>query len=187
MGLLFTTPGTQAILDTLNTAFDGPGKGLDFIRTNAGPKILAKIGKRNWQPGHLARMLRLLPFDQGGGQVPSDSPAKWWWFLRKRPGLLVTFDPIKIALADAILNQDSSNNNAPLNIVRVTFDHVELAGSANPNVVIFDAPLPGDPNGGMVRHITLFTVAVPPGKQDSQPPLDSDEQDIPVKPPWDKP
>ena len=191
MGLLFTTPGTRAIIDTLNTAFDGPGKGLDFIRNNAGPKILKKIEKRNWQPGHLARMLKLLPFDQGGGAVPPDSPGKWWWFLRKRNGLNVTFDPIRTALADAILKQDSNNNNAFLNIARVSFDHVELpnpnpANPPNPNVVIFDAPLPGDPNGALVRHITLFTVAV--SGQDMEPPLAGDEEDFPPnhKPPWDK-
>ena len=49
MGLLFTTEGTRRIIDTLNTAFDGPNRGLDVIRSalpNA-PKLSAKIASRN--------------------------------------------------------------------------------------------------------------------------------------------
>jgi hypothetical protein len=99
-------------------------------------------------------------------------------------GPTAAFAPIRNALADAILNQDSSGT--PLNIVRVSFDHVELAGKDNPNVVIFDAPLPGL-SGGNVRHITLFTVPVP-DIQDGSPfdPTDPDEPEPIVKPPWDK-
>src|SRR3982750_3850409 len=98
MGLLFTSPGTQRIIDTLNTAFDGPGLGLDFIRTKADPKILAKIAKRNWAPGQLSRMLKLLPFDQntGAANLPGET-KKWWWFLKKLVGNPATFGPIRNA------------------------------------------------------------------------------------------
>jgi hypothetical protein len=196
MGLLFTSDGTRRIIDTLNTAFDGPSPaggpaiGLDFIRTKADAKILTKIGKRNWAPGHLTRMLKLLPFDQhtGAADLPNET-KKWWWFVRKLVGNSATFGPIRTALADAIFKQDSYNGNAPLNIVRVSFDHVELPASTNPlipdpnpNVVIFDAPLPGAAGGGLVRNITLFTVNAK--LDDTPPPLSGDEQDISVKPPW---
>ena len=183
MGLLFTTPGTPQPRH-LNTAFDGPGKGLDFIRANAGPRILAKVGRRNWAPGHLARMLRLLPFDQATGSAPAPNETKrWWWFLRKLlGGNSAAFDSLRNALADAILNKDS--NGVPLKIIRVSFDHVELDVPPDANVVIFDSSLP---SGDTVRHITLFTKAVPAGSQDNPPTLGGDEQDFPVKPPWEKP
>lgn len=192
MGLLFTTPGTRAILDTLNTAFNGPkkGEGLDFIRNKMGAKIRSKVEKRNWNPGHLARMLQLLPFDQGGGGAGdfAKNSKRWWWFLKKTIGGPAIFKPLRNALADAILDTDTKGNK--LNIVRVTFDHVELESSdkgrdPNPNIVIYDAPLPGD-SGGKVRHITLFTAALKPSDEDTPPGLGSDEEYIPVKPPWDK-
>jgi hypothetical protein len=188
MGLLYTTEGTRRILDTLNTAFDGPGKGLDVIRKAApvGSALRRKIEGRNWKPGQLARILRLLPTDQGKakGARSDDETRRWFWFLNKVVGPSATFRPIRNALADAILNQDSKG--APLNIIRVSFDHVELADASNPNLVIFDAPLPGV-DGGSVRHITLFTVRVPEGSkfQDDPPPKDSDDPADLVAPPWE--
>jgi hypothetical protein len=175
----------------LNTAFDGPGKGLDYIRGSAPPgsKLRKLLEKRNWKPARLARALQLLPFDQGNsagppGKLRERDTKRWHWFLKNVVGPTAAFAPIRNALADAILNQDSSGT--PLNIVRVSFDHVELAGKDNPNVVIFDAPLPGL-SGGNVRHITLFTVPVP-DIQDGSPfdPTDPDEPEPIVKPPWDK-
>jgi hypothetical protein len=191
MGLLYTTEGTRRVLNTLNTAFDGPGKGLDYIRSSAPPgsKLRKLIEKRSWKPARLARMLQLLPFDQGNstgppGKLRDRDTRRWHWFLKNVLGASAAFPPIRNALADAILNQDSSGT--PLNLVRVSFDHVELTGKDNPNVVIFDAPLPGL-SGGNVRHITLFTVPVPE-IQDGTPfdPNDPDEPDPIVKPPWDK-
>jgi hypothetical protein len=189
MGLLHTTPGTRRILDTLNTAFDGPGKGLQFIRNAASPgsPLYRKVARRNWRPGTLARMLRLLPFDQA--KPPSagkaDETKRWFYFLRRVIGPTAAFPAIRDALADAILNQDSSG--AALNIVRVSFDHVELDGPANPNVVIYDAPVPGLP-GGNVRHITLFTVRVPDVIVDPQPDVPEPDEPPPIsKPPWEHP
>jgi hypothetical protein len=191
MGLLWTTEGTRRVLNTLNTAFDGPNKGLDFIRSAASPgsRLRKKIAKRDWKPGRLARMLKLVPVDQGnsaGPPKPSESKhkARWRYFLKNVLGPSAAFAPIRNALADAILNEDA--NGTPLKILRVSFDHVELASPANPNVVIFDAPQPGVP-GWSVRHITLFTVPVPEVIVEPQPdPVDSDEPDPIDNPPWDE-
>jgi hypothetical protein len=184
MGFLYTTEGTRRVLDTLNTAFDGPGKGLQFIRDKAPPgsNLWKLIETRNWKPGRLARMLQLLPFDQRKppGALVKREAMRWHWFLKNVVGTSATFAPIRNALADAILKQDSKG--APLNIVRVSFDHVELAGKDNPNVVIFDAPLPGATNGETVRHITLFTVPVPEIQEGTE--FDAVEPDAIVKPPW---
>lgn len=198
MGFLYTTEGTRRVLDTLNTAFDGPGKGLDFIRSSAPPdsKLRKLIERRNWRPARLAWLLQLLPFDQGSS-AGSPEPIKgrretkrWHWFLKNVVGPSATFPAIRNALADAILNQDT--NGTALNIVRVSFDHVELVGKDNPNVVIFDAPLPGV-GGGNVRHITLFTVPVPEKQPNGNPfdgtpfdPTAPDEPDPVVRPPWEK-
>jgi hypothetical protein len=196
MGLLFTTPGTQRILDTLNTAFDGPDKGLQFIRDHADSNILKKVDGRKWAPGHLAKMLKLVPFDQATGSpdVP-DETARWWWFLRKLVGKQATkdflFDPLCQALADAILKQDHTNGKAYYNIVKVSFDHVELPAAQTekddppPNLVIFDAPWPGIA-GAKVRHITLLTVRA--RDKDDPPSLDGDEKEIAEtpRPPWVK-
>src|SRR5579871_6692228 len=72
MGLLFTSKDTRRIIDTLNTAFDGPNGGLAAIRGMADPnssepvvqKRGQKIAEGKWKPGRLARMLQLLPYDQ---------------------------------------------------------------------------------------------------------------------------
>jgi hypothetical protein len=196
MGLLFTTPGTQRIIDTLNTAFDGPGKGLELIQGAAASKdskLGAMVATRNWMPGYLALMLDLLPYDQSPtnptrGPTFNADQRRWKYFLRKVLGPTAAFAPIRSALADAILKRDSSG--APLNIVRVSFDCVELTGSANPNVVIFDAPLPGD-GGATVRHITLFTKYVEGGPGGPTPPLPVDPHEPadrePANPPWKKP
>ena len=193
MGLLFTTEGTRRVLNTLNTAFDGPNKGLDHIRSAVGTnlKLQRMLERRRWKPARLAWALQLLPFDQGNsagppGRLRERDSRRWHWFLKNVVGPTAAFAPIRNALADAILNQDS--NGTRLNIVRVSFDYVELPPKDNANVVIFDAPLPGI-SGGNVRHITLFTVPVPE-IQDGTPfdPPDSDDPD-PIKPPWgdDKP
>jgi hypothetical protein len=152
------------------------------------------ISSRGWEPAQLAEMLDLMPYDQGSGDgddgngpTPHD-PAKpikekarkrWKHFLTnmigdKNPAVdgktpyNTVFAPLRVALADAILNKDI--NNTALNIVRVSFDHVELDGNqvgdlyAPPSMVIFDAALPDDngvTTGRTVRHVTLFTVRVP--------------------------
>ncbi len=190
MGLLFTTEGTRRVINTLNTAFDGPGKGLDVIRNSAAsaPKLLKKVAKRNWKPGHLARMLSLFPYDQGDGAgkrgaIDNRHTKRWHFFLKTVVGSTdAVFVPLRDALADAILNQDSNGN--ALSIVRVAFDHVELGGPQDdPGIKIFDAPLPGT-GGGVLRHITLFTVPVPKAEVGSDfDGNDSDEGDLPT-PPW---
>jgi hypothetical protein len=204
MGLLFTTEGTRRVINTLNTAFDGPDTtnktGLYAIRQAAStaPKFYAKVKTRVWKAGHVAKMLSLFPYDQGEssggtpgktGQLLERDTKRWHYFLKTvvGPAEDAVFKPLRNALADAITNQDSNGN--ALNIMRVSFDHVELeSANANPNIVIFDAPLPG--TTGMVRHITLFTAAVPQkdpnGNSLDGTPFDAndnDEQDFP-NPPW---
>jgi hypothetical protein len=155
------------------------------------------IKLRTWTPGQLAVALDLMPYDQGSGDgnqgngpihPVNPKPKKntdvkrWNYFLAgvvgdKTAGIDGTkpfdtvFVPLRNALADALLNQDSNGNQ--LNIIRVSFDHVELDANlpnsgtskqtAPPSVVIFDAPLSDDSGSslGTVRHITLFTVRVP--------------------------
>jgi hypothetical protein len=193
--LLFTTEGTRRIIDTLNTAFDGPSPdpnkpiGLDVIRSLATPgspnynrAFYNKIYSRKWKAGHLARMLLLLPFDQGTppGTLNNSDTKRWHWFLVKVFGPSAAFQPICVALADAILNYDS--NNKFLNIVRVTFDHVDQALPYP--VVMYDSSLPL--NAGNVRHITLYTTPnVPAAEQGSRfDPKDSDEPDAFENAPW---
>ena len=180
MGLLFTTEGTRRIVNTLNTAFDGPtptGKpliGLDVIRGLAGtPPNLTAFGTlvagRNWAPGQVAGMLDLLPYDQGNesggnsgpkGKLNPRDTRRWNYFLTSLSPAV--FKLLQNALAGAILNQD--DNGSPLNykIIRAAFDHVHTDPNTNPNLVVFDAPLPGFA-GAYVRHITLFTPEVPNG------------------------
>lgn len=195
MGFLYTTEGTRRVLDTLNTAFDGPSKGLDYIRSSvaANDQLRDMVAKRNWKPARLARILQLLPFDQGNsagppGKIRAREAKRWHWFLKNVVGPSATFAPIRNALADAILNRDSSGTT--LTIVRVSFSHVELTGKDNPNVVIFDAPLPGN-SGGTVRQITLFTVPVPEKQPNGDPfdgtpfdPPELNEPDPIKKAPW---
>ena len=220
MGLLFSTEGTRRIINTLNSAFDGPtpkgqpAMGLDLIRTYAQSgganynqtlnDLVNNVGSQ-WVPGALAMNLDLLPYDQGSGNgndgngpSPPNNPnplnrkaaKRWYHFLTQvlaqpktaADGTITysaAFTTLQSALGAAILNNalDSSGNNR-INIVRVSFDHVEIdentaatgtapPGNAPPNVVIYDAPLPYDststpPNPlPYLRHITLFTVRVP--------------------------
>src|SRR5437868_2292140 len=161
MGLLFTTEGTRRIVNTLNTAFDGPTPasqplmGLDLIRsllgTPSNPTPFATlVAGRNWAAGQVAGMLDLLPYDQGNesGGVPGQKgklnprdARRWNYFLTSLPAAV--FKLLQNAMAGAILNQD--NNGTPLayKIVRAAFDHVHLDATANPDLVAFDAPLPG--------------------------------------------
>ena len=188
MGLLFTTEGTRRIINTLNTAFDESDGGLKFIRgylqTNPPSALYTLLTSTSkWQPGQLAVALDLMPYDQGSGDgnqgngphPPNGSKGKktkdtwrWNYFLTNVVGPSAAFAPLQNALATAILNTATDAAGNALNIIRVSFDHVELdensqtSGTAPPSVVIFDAPLLGN-NGaslGTVRHITLFTVRV---------------------------
>jgi hypothetical protein len=191
MGLLFTTEGTRRIINTLNTAFDGPGSGLDAIRAavSGNAKLAKKVAKRTWKPGHFAWMLQLLPYDQGstsydgqGNQVQNSGQPlqprdrkRWHYFLRSMgytdstfQTLTPLFTTLRDALADAILNTDSQGNplkdptGAQKTIARIVVDHVELENANDiPNVVIFDTSLPSAGTGAWVRHITLFTAPVP--------------------------
>ena len=198
MGLLWKTEGTRRIVATLNLAFEaGTGQGLDYIRNNAAPKILNKIAKGNWQPGHLARMLQLYPYDQPvsgtPGQINPKDRKRWHYFLKavigKQDGTSTSpyetvFKPLRAALSDAITRKDSSTGKYLID--HVSFDHVEVASIAAPTLVIFDLPGTG---GTTVRHITLLTVAVDPGLPGEDPdPPDGDEQDFPGlgigRPPW---
>jgi hypothetical protein len=201
MGLLFTTEATRRVVNTLNTAFDGPSKdpinnptGLDAIRKIAptGSKLANKIALRDWKPGRLARMLLLLPYDQSGQQNPlSDGHTKrWHYFLKTVVGSSTdkgsVFATLQNALADAILNTATDSTGAALDIVRVSFDHVELADNANMDIVIFDAPVkslnPSKPPK-VARHITLFTATVPEKNPNGTPlkgtPFDGPDSDLP--------
>lgn len=185
MGLLWKTEGTRRIVETLNRAFDGgTNQGLDYIRKNAGSKILKKIAKGNWQPGHLARMLQLYPYDQSAAAnaISVDDRKRWHYFLRTVVGGDDTvFKPLRSALADAITSVDS---NKKFLVAQVSFAHVEVP-NITPYLVIFDVP----GTGGLVRHITLFTAALDsnPG-EDFDPPDPNDEEDFPGaapgRPPW---
>ena len=166
MGLLFRTEGTRRIIDSLNTAFDSAA--LQALQNLAGasayPNGLTTWGKtiqaRNWAPYWLADPgnLDLNPKDSNGNSN-STHKARWKIFLTSVLSSTV-FATLRDALADAILNHDSSGTQ--LNIARVSFDHVELEHPNDPqNIVIFDAPLPGAVNKGVVRHITILTPPVP--------------------------
>jgi hypothetical protein len=159
------------------------------------------IAQRTWTPGQIAVALDLMPYDQGsgdgnqgngphhhgnpGGKKDPDT-KRWNYFLKTVIGdssagingtkpIDTVFAPLRSALADALLNQDSDGKQ--LNIVRVSFDHVELDANlensgttkqtAPPGVVIFDTTLwdDGGNSVGTVRHITLFTVRVPQNQQ----------------------
>ena len=195
MGLLFTTEGTRRVVDTLNTAFDGPGKGLAVIRKrrDTDAKFRDRVAKRKWPAGHLARMLLLLPFDQAKspGKLNNADTKRWHYFLKQIVGQhkdKTVFENLRDALADAILNTDV--NNVALDIVRVTFDHVELDVVPYP-IVISDQTVP---KVGTVRHITLFTKNVDVGELGSQFEKEDDDaeafEDAPWrsdKDPWDKP
>jgi hypothetical protein len=188
MGLLFTTEGTRRIRNTLNTAFDGPSPdpnkpiGLELIRSyvKSNSTLGTLVAGRNWAAGQLAGMLDLLPYDQGdqfeekplpppaAGKISKSDIKRWNILLTKTIGPSAYFKPLQNALAGAILNEDDNHNQLNYQIVRVSFDHVELPAPdvnnpPNPSLVIFDAPLPGAAGGGTVRHITLFTAAVKPG------------------------
>jgi hypothetical protein len=191
MGLLWTTEGTRRIVNTLNTAFDGPNKGLQTIRDGVAADSFLKglVSSRKWNPGDLAQAFDLLPYDQGNDSgapqpIRPKHRLRWLYFLNRIIGANATvFASLRDALADAILNQDSKGN--PLSIVRVTFDHVELEdSSASANVVIFD--LANADKSATVRHITLFTVPVP---QNLAPePLEASKvRRFMAKPPWQKP
>jgi len=191
MGLLFTSEGTRRIVDTLNTAFDGPGKGLQIIRDGvaADPFLQGLISSRQWNPGDLAQALDLLPYDQGEDSGPPQPirarhKLRWTYFLMKIVGGNASlFGSLRNALADAILNMDS--NGKPLTIVRVAFDHVELEDTNDSaNLVVFD--LPNADKTATVRHITLFTIPVP-ATLPSAPPEFRQLRRFMAKPPWNKP
>jgi hypothetical protein len=185
MGFIYTSEGTRRILDTLNTAFDGPGagKGLQYIRDQvdasfAGDKKLYNmISGAKWRRGHLATTLQLLPFDQGAGGIDPSHTARWAFFLKTVVG--GKFDDLCKALSEAILKK------AAVNIVRIAFAHVEKSGS--PNLVIYDAPLTSDVNGPYVRYITLFTRALVAGERDQFDPPDADDGNPLTGAPWRKP
>lgn len=191
MGLLWTSEGTRRIINTLNTAFDGPNKGLQTIRDGvaADPFLRDLVRSRKWNPGDLAQALDLLPYDQGNDSgspqpIRPKHKLRWLYFLNKIVGINeAVFGPLRNALADAILNQDSKGN--ALTIIRVTFDHVELGDSnASANLVIFD--LPNADKTATVRHITLFTVPVPQTLAPA--PLEPSKlRRFMAKPPWQKP
>jgi hypothetical protein len=159
MGLLFTTEGTRRIINTLNTAFDGPdptGKfGLAYIRglwNGATPNTtVANYVNNGWAPSQLATALDLLPYDQGTGEGrdrkdhnPPNTPTaydvrhakRWIWFLQNVLGsnaAAPTFNTIMGALQHAIKN-DVPDPNSPgktLDIQRVSFDHVELDANSD--------------------------------------------------------
>jgi hypothetical protein len=72
-----------------------------------------------------------------------------------------TFNAIKDALSDGILTKDAQGYV----ISRISYDQVELPQGSAIDVVIFDLPV----SGRMVRHITLFTPAVPEKDQHGNP------------------
>jgi hypothetical protein len=161
MGLLYTTEATRNILDTLNTAFDGPNptappnSGLQYIRdqveasrTSTDPRLYNMVNNPPWKRGHLATTLQLFPYNQktGGMANPGDK-GRWAFFLKSVVG--PSFGDLCKALSDAILKK------AAVNIIQVSFHHVEKTGS--PNLVYYDAPLTPSPSGPYARQITLFT------------------------------
>ena len=190
MGLLYTTEGTRRILDTLNTAFDGPDqdasgkdKGLAIVRTAKDNDSLLKgmltSNPRKWKPGHLATALQLLPFDQSGNGAPVDDShtKRWAYFLKKVVGAQ-QFSDLRDALADAILDQVTGRP-----IGKISFDHVEVTNVSNANLVVFDAPMPDFP-GKWVRHITLFTKRLKDSDSDSLDGTGSGEPNPLPGPPW---
>jgi len=186
MGLLYTTEGTRRILDTLNTAFSGPDskdKGLQFIRDaveaskKTDQKLYNMILKHPWKRGHLATTLALLPYDQDKGGINPTDTARWAFFVKTVIG--GKFNELCKALSEAILN------SASVNIVRVSFDHVEHKGK--PNLIVYDAPLTDDLNGPYGRQITLFTRNLSPtGDTDKFDEPDSADGP-PLDQPWKKP
>lgn len=183
MGLLYTTEGTRRVIDTLNTAFDyGPNIGLAYIREQlrTDPSLQSFVRNRNWQLARFAFVFQIYPADQkltNPGNVVPREKARWHWFLKQFLGRdqRRLHNLIRDALTDAM-------DNPSLSIVRVTFDHIESSVSTNPDVVIFDAPLPG--TTGRVRNITLITVKV----AESEPGTDFDPPGMgeprPRTPPW---
>jgi hypothetical protein len=186
MGLLYTTEATRRILDTLNTAFDESG--LSYIRARIDPtapvtdprrQLYDMLDQRQWRRGHLATALELFPYDQGPGSglVP-DHKRRWAFLLRSV--VASKFDDLKRALSDAILNRTG------VNIVKMSFSHVEKSGA--PNLVVFDAPMiPGNPGGDYVRHITLFTRRLMGGENDDFEPPAQGEPPPFANPPWKRP
>jgi hypothetical protein len=194
MGLLFTTEGTRRVLDTLNEAFNAAN--LAIIQSAATNSFgqLSDLGNmvngRGWRPGHLASALKLMPYDQGNpGTHPNwvPQPAKgmvdkhrkrWAYFLRNvvddGSAASDTFKALRNALADPILDKT---------FVRVTFSHVETDVAVSPNLVVFDA---ADASGKTVRHITLFTAAVPANQNSTDfEPKANGEPDPPASVPWE--
>jgi hypothetical protein len=180
MGLLYTTPGTQRILDTLNTAFDRSNDGLAYIRARATPgsKLEDMLKKKNWAAGHLASALKLFPYDQSPREEPLQDydVRRWAYFLKKVVGNDL-FKKIKEKLAEAILSP---------NFVSVSFNHIE---SNRQDLLVIDTPVGSDLNGPFARHLTVYTINVPAGKVDDfdRPPTTPDEPDPLPSPPWQKP
>jgi hypothetical protein len=166
MGFIFTTQGTQRVLDTLNTAFDvgvprsptTDPTGLFYVRDVLNTK--GYLNGNGWSLHRLAKVLQINAADQSSTPTPpivdSTQNARWIYFLRKflhndNPGI---HNRIRNTLTDAILNNNSIN--------KITFAHLET-GMA-PDVVIFDAlftyidPVTNKAAAGTVRHITLVTV-----------------------------
>jgi hypothetical protein len=180
MGLLYTTPGTQRILDTLNTAFDSSNDGLTYIRALAAPgsKLEDMLKKQNWAPGHLASALKLYPYDQSPNPQPLDPKdvKRWAYFLKKVIGNQL-FKDIKQKLAEAILSP---------NFVSISFSHRE---SDRAGLLVIDTPVGSSLNGPFARHLTLSTINVPAGKEDDfdTPPTTPQEPAPLPGPPWQKP
>jgi hypothetical protein len=188
MGLLYTTEGTRRILDTLNTAFSGPDSkdnGLKQIRDaveaskKTDQKLYNMVLNHPWKRGHLATTLDLLPYDQNAGGITDSDIARWAFFLKTVVD--GKFNELCKALSESILN------TAGVNIVRVSFNHIDKE-KGSPNLVVYDAPLTDDLNGPYARQITLFTRNLKTGEKDKfdDPDPANDGPPLP-NPTWKKP
>src|SRR5262249_27919629 len=87
MGFLYTTQGTQRVLDTLNTAFNDSSGGLAYIRglLTSVPQFNGYLRGRGFKLDRLARVLQIYPADQSPTHAPVDGRelARWTYFLRK--------------------------------------------------------------------------------------------------------
>lgn len=186
MGLLYTTEGTRNILDTLNTAFDGPSKGLQIIRDAVqaskigDQKLYNMVANPPWKRGHLATTLELFPYNQGPGSNPNfdHHKARWAFFLRTVVG--GKFDELCKAISEAILD------TGPVKVSKVSFFHVEKGGA--PNLLVYYAPMTNDLNGPYAQQITLFTRNLKDtGDTSTFDPPDPGNDGLPLNPPWKRP